>query len=31
MQNREAAEHITDSLLALAKPVLASVNKTDAM
>ncbi|WP_312041102.1 hypothetical protein [Pantoea eucalypti] len=31
MQNREAAEHITDSLLALAKHVTTSVNKIDVM
>ncbi|WP_336999071.1 hypothetical protein [Pantoea agglomerans] len=31
MQNREAAEHVTDSMLALAKHVMASLNKIDAM
>jgi len=31
MQNREAAEHVTDSMLALAKDVMASLNKIDAM
>ena len=31
MQNREAAEHITDTLLTVAKHVTTSVNIIDAM
>jgi len=31
MQNREAAEHVTDTLLGLAKLVMSSVRKIDAM